>query len=77
MRRPSIFKKTDITRATRAVLAAGLAVARIEINKDGAIVVVPGKPETPIRADQINDSGAVPNALDRELVEFEERHGQG
>jgi hypothetical protein len=44
MRRSSAFKKTDVTRATRAVLAAGLEVARVEINKDGVIVVVPGKP---------------------------------
>jgi hypothetical protein len=43
MRRPSAFKKTDVTRATKAVLAAGLAVARVEIAADGAIVVVPAK----------------------------------
>jgi len=45
MRRPSIFKKTDLTRATRAVLAAGLEIARVEVTKDGAIIVVPGKPD--------------------------------
>ena len=50
MRRPSNFKKTDVTRATNAVLAAGLQVARIEINKDGLIVVVPEKSEEPPRA---------------------------
>lgn len=44
MRRSSIFKKTDVTRATRAILAAGLDVARVEIDKNGLIVVVPGKP---------------------------------
>jgi hypothetical protein len=77
MRRPCLFKERDVTRAAKAVRKAGLEVARVEINRDGVIVVVPGKPETPIRADQINDNGAVPNALDRELVEFEERHGQG
>jgi hypothetical protein len=45
MRRPSTFKKTDVTRATRAVLAAGLEVARVEIDKGGMITVVPGRPD--------------------------------
>jgi hypothetical protein len=44
MRRPCLFKERDVTRATKAVLAAGLNVARVEIAKDGAIVVVPDKP---------------------------------
>jgi hypothetical protein len=44
MRRPSLFKERDVTRATKAVLAAGLDVARVEIAKDGVTTVVPGKP---------------------------------
>jgi len=43
MSRAATFKKTDVTRLTRAVLAAGLDVARVEF-RDGVIVVVPGKP---------------------------------
>jgi hypothetical protein len=47
--RAATFKKTDVTRATCAVLNAGLDVARIEIStKDGLIVVVPAKPGEPI-----------------------------
>jgi hypothetical protein len=45
MRSPSAFKKSDLTRAMKAVQAAGLDIARVEIAKDGAIIVVPGKPE--------------------------------
>jgi hypothetical protein len=39
-----IFKQRDVTRAARALRAAGFDLARIEINRDGLIVVVPGKP---------------------------------
>ena len=69
MRRPCLFKERDVTRATKAVLAAGLDVARIEIAKDGAIVVVPGKPE--------GQAAASSDDLDRELAQFEAQHGQG
>ncbi len=42
MRRPSLFKKRDVTRAVLAILAAGLGVTRIEFTKEG-FVVFPGK----------------------------------
>jgi hypothetical protein len=51
MSRAAAFKRTDVTRATRAVLAAGLNVARVEIEKDGRIVVVPGKSPEPAAAE--------------------------
>jgi hypothetical protein len=50
MRRPLIFKKTDLTRALKGVRAAGMEIGRIEINKEGVIVMVPGKPEEPTNA---------------------------
>jgi hypothetical protein len=47
MRRPLTFTKRDVTRAVRAVCSAGLLVARVEINRDGVIVVIPGNSEEP------------------------------
>ena len=41
MRRPCLFKERDVTRAAKAIRAAGLDIARVEIAKDGAIIVVP------------------------------------
>jgi hypothetical protein len=78
MRRSSIFKKTDVTRATRAVLAAGLEVRRVEINsRDGTITMVPAKPgEIRPTAELIADGAPTLNALDRELADFKAQHDQ-
>ena len=48
MRGPLSFKKTDVTRAIQAVLAAGREIARVEIGKDGSIKVTPSKPQEAI-----------------------------
>jgi len=65
MSRPH-FRQRDVTRAIRAVSVAGVAVARVEIGRDGRIVVV---------TDQTTANQ--PDELDRELAEFEAQHGQG
>ena len=44
-RHKAAFQQGDATRAVRAVHAAGLKVARVEIEKGGKIVVIPRKPE--------------------------------
>jgi len=40
------FRQREVTRAVKAVVAAGVAVARVEIGTDGRIVVIAGSPTT-------------------------------
>lgn len=40
-RAPSTFRQQDVTRAVKAVAAAGVGIARIEIDKAGKIVIIP------------------------------------
>jgi stringent starvation protein B len=47
----------------RAVRSAGVDIARVELTRDGKIVIVTGEAQP-----------AVQNDLDRELVDFEARH---
>jgi len=39
-RAPSTFRQQDVTRAIRAAIAAGVDIARIEVDKAGKIVIV-------------------------------------
>jgi hypothetical protein len=55
MRRPSLFKESDVRRAAKAVLSAGLGIARIEIDKAGVIVVVPSKPEERLTTEAVSN----------------------
>jgi hypothetical protein len=38
------FKQSDLTKALKAMVKAGI-VGRVEIDKDGKIVIVPARPE--------------------------------
>jgi len=39
-RAPSTFRQQDVTRAVRAVTAAGVHIARVEIDKTGKIAII-------------------------------------
>jgi hypothetical protein len=67
-RAPSTFRQQDVTRAIKAVVAAGVDIARVEIDKAGKIVIVTGRP---LEVTNPQDE------LDRELQDWEARHGQG
>ncbi|RME97122.1 MAG: hypothetical protein D6773_16215 [Alphaproteobacteria bacterium] len=65
-RRPCAFRQQDVTRAVRGAKKAGIDLARIEIAQDGKIVLVA----------ENGGTTEEPNDLDRELEEFEARHGK-
>lgn len=41
MSRAAPFKQDDVKRATKGVVAAGLEVERVEIDREGKIVIIP------------------------------------
>jgi hypothetical protein len=65
----SNIRQANLTRVLRAMIAAGVPVARVEIDNDGKIVIVTG------------GAGATPmtleEELDQDLAEFDKRHGAG
>ena len=64
-RGPSTFKERDLTRAVRAVVKAGLEVARIDIDRTGQIRIVIGN----------GDRGATTeNPWERALAEMDGEH---
>jgi len=62
-RGPATFKQTDLTRAVKATIAAGVSVARVEVDRDGKITVVAGKPA---EAPQNDDGKGSPS--DKDIV---------
>jgi hypothetical protein len=49
------FKKTDVTRAVKAVAAAGVKVARVEVDTAGKIVIIAaGEPESQLAGNELD-----------------------
>ena len=66
-RAPSKFRRPSLTKAVKAVAAAGVEIARVEIDTSGKIVIIA---VTAPAAGKQDD-------LDRELQEWEAHHAQG
>jgi hypothetical protein len=47
-RGPAAFRQRDLTAAVKAMRTAGLVIARVEIGRDGKIIVVTGNTEQPV-----------------------------
>lgn len=56
------FRQRDLRLAVETARAAGLEIGRVEIDRDGKIALIAGKPQ----------SG---DDLDEELAAFESKHG--
>ncbi|MGC1345087.1 MAG: hypothetical protein WA863_03075 [Methyloceanibacter sp.] len=52
-RGPLTFRQRDLARALKGTKAAGLEVSKVEIDKDGKIVVIIGKSDAPRDAREI------------------------
>jgi hypothetical protein len=50
-RAPSTFRQQDVTRAVKAVTAAGVHIARVEIDKAGKITII-----TPDRTNRLGET---------------------
>jgi hypothetical protein len=50
------FKQSDVTKALKATVKAGIAVERVEIDKNGKIVVVTAKPEDAVNGEKLEEN---------------------
>jgi predicted aspartyl protease len=47
----STFRQRDVTAAVKAVVAAGVTIARVEVDKEGKIVVIASSANEPAQED--------------------------
>ena len=61
------YRKRDLTRAIQAARAAGVDIAKVEVDRSGKITIIAARAS----------AGGNGDELDRELEEWEARRGQG
>jgi hypothetical protein len=54
-RGPSTFKQGDVTKVVKGVVAAGVEVMRVEVDTNGRIIVIAGKPSDATVAETSED----------------------
>jgi len=52
---PARFTQADLKRAASGIIAAGLPIARVEIDPNGKIVIIPGQPASRKEANEWQD----------------------
>jgi hypothetical protein len=56
VRAPSTFKQRDVTRFVKAVTAAGVGIARVEIDREGKITIIAASTsQTPEQGKEANE----------------------
>ena len=50
-RAPSTFRQVDVTKAVKAVRSAGVDIVRVELTKDGKIVIITAPATEPSQAE--------------------------
>jgi hypothetical protein len=51
-RAPSTFRQADVTKAVKAVRSAGVDIVRVELTKDGKIVIITAPATEPSQAEE-------------------------
>jgi hypothetical protein len=55
-RAPSTFRQQDVTRAVKAIAAAGVHITRVEIDKTGKVVIIIGNAtDLPSEMTEVNE----------------------
>ena len=75
-RSPSTFRQTDITRALRAIRAAGYSAVRVLIDKGRIEIATAAEGEARAATTHAARDGLDDTDLDRELAGWEKRRGR-